>query len=114
MPTTYQCEKGHVFLFPEVVTEHVATVIHTFKDQAHKELDGVIPTLDWFETVTHRCPVEHCGCINLKEYIAPQENIISVKSVDLSEVDSYLKEGYLVESLYAKNAVLVKKQVTQP
>lgn len=37
-----------------------------------------------------------------------KEEIVSVKSVDLNEVDDLLKEGYVVKELYAKNAVLVK------
>ena len=38
-----------------------------------------------------------------------KEEIVSVKSVDLNDVDALLKEGYTVKELYAKNAVLIKK-----
>lgn len=37
-----------------------------------------------------------------------KEQIVSVKSVDLNEVDALLEQGYVVKELYAKNAVLVK------
>ena len=57
---------------------------------------------------SHVCP--YCQSLNIDEYFEPQANIASVKSVDLSEVDSLLKEGYVVHELYAKNAVLVKKE----
>jgi hypothetical protein len=38
----------------------------------------------------------------------PSEKIVSVKSVDLNDVDSWLSQGYVVRDLYAKNATIVK------
>ena len=56
---------------------------------------------------THCCP--YCQSLSYDEVVEPKEEITSVKSVDLAEVDKWLLEGYLVESLYAKTATLVKK-----
>jgi hypothetical protein len=38
-------------------------------------------------------------------------NITSVLSCDLDEVDTFLKQGYIVKELYAKTATLVKREV---
>jgi len=40
-----------------------------------------------------------------------ESKIVSVRSVELDGVDELLKEGYTVHALYAKNAVLTKKEV---
>jgi len=42
-----------------------------------------------------------------------ESEIVSVRSVGLDGVDELLKEGYTVHALYAKNAVLVKKEAKQ-
>ena len=55
---------------------------------------------------THVCP--HCHSLNIDEVPPVKEQIASVKSVDLANVDEYLKEGYVVHALYAKTAVLTK------
>ena len=55
------------------------------------------------------CPL--CGSFEFDEYKEVQPEISSVKSVPLAEVDDLLKEGYVVESLYAKTATLVKREI---
>ena len=55
---------------------------------------------------THVCP--YCRSLNLEEVVEILP-VVSVRSVDLSEVDNLLKEGYEVHELYAKTATLVKK-----
>ena len=58
-----------------------------------------------YVTTHHICP--YCGS---KYYDLFTPKITSVKSVDLSEVDKYLKQGYEVEQLYSKTATLIKKE----
>ena len=84
------CENGHIF-------EHVAKLTRmTFnKDQPDENLE--IPV----------CPI--CTTRIYSEYVLDKKQITSVISVNLDEVDSKLKEGYEVESLYAKTATLVKR-----
>lgn len=84
----YQCKEGHTFLFP--LTRHEG------KDENN-----------WVET--KHCPF--CMTANYEEYTEAQPDITSVKSVDLSQVDDYLKLGYTVKELYAKTATLVKLEV---
>lgn len=54
----------------------------------------------------HVCP--YCKSLNVDEYVEPQPNITSVISISIEEVDTKLKEGYVVRELYAKTATLVK------
>ena len=90
MTASFVCEKGHVFIYPSKQTKF-RTV-------------NTVPV----ETIeNHVCP--HCHTLNISE--APEDTITSVKSVDLSEVDGYLKEGYVVKELYSKTATLVKLAV---
>ena len=88
----YQCSNGHKFIHPKKARQYEdnSSISSNFEE--------------WYI-----CPI--CSDQDFDEYVEPKIEITSVKSVDLSEVDTYLKEGYLVESLYAKNAVLVKKEV---
>ncbi len=58
----------------------------------------------WSEYET--CP--YCSSIDITEYTETQPEINSVKSVDISQVDDYLKLGYTVKELYAKTATLIK------
>lgn len=51
------------------------------------------------------CP--YCSNIDISEFVEPLPEITSVKSVDLAQVDDYLKQGYTVKELYAKTATLV-------
>jgi hypothetical protein len=53
------------------------------------------------------CP--ECQSTDYDEYVLDQKRITSVVSVALSDVDARLKEGYEVESLYAKTATLVRR-----
>ena len=53
------------------------------------------------------CPI--CETRIYSEYVLDKKQITSVISVDIAEVDTKLKEGYEVESLYAKTATLVKR-----
>jgi hypothetical protein len=81
----YICEQNHEF-------EHTAKLI-TVKDNITLE-----------QSI---CP--YCQTIIYREN--KQENkITSVISVDLDKVDEKLKDGYIVESLYAKTATLVKRE----
>ena len=58
---------------------------------------------------TYVCPI--CGSFDFEEYKEPENEITSVKSVPLEEVDTYLKDGYTVKELYARSATLVKAEV---
>jgi len=84
----YICENGHEFL-------HTAKIIQI-------EPDGTS------QLETPVCPI--CQSVVYDEYVLGQKTITSVISVDLADVDARLKEGYVVESLYAKTATLVKKE----
>ncbi len=59
-------------------------------------------------TETHVCPF--CQSLEYTEFAEPQPEITSVVNVDLADVDAKLKEGYVVESLYAKTATLVRRE----
>lgn len=62
------------------------------------------------ETTTqefHVCP--YCNNVNIDEFVEPQQEITSVKSVNLEDVDEWLGKGYVVRELYAKTATLIKK-----
>jgi len=63
-------------------------------------------------TEYHVCP--YCLGLDVDELPEAQEQITSVKSVDLSEVDGWLKQGYTIKELYSKNATLVKTEAKQP
>lgn len=70
---------------------------------------GLEPTIE-----LHVCP--YCKNQNIDEIIiakAADLKIVSVISVELTQVDEKLKEGYEVHDLYAKTATLVKKAVQQ-
>ena len=60
---------------------------------------------------TYHCPF--CENQRFTEFIEPEPDIISVKSVDLNEVDTYLKDGYVVEAMFAKTAT-IKKLAIKP
>jgi len=68
----------------------------------------VFSVIDYTEF--HVCPF--CNSLEFSEYIEPQYEISSVKSVDLAAVDECLKQGYVVRELYAKTATLVKLEIT--
>ena len=84
----YICENDHIF-------EHTAKLHARSSD----EISSVeVPV----------CPI--CETRTYTEYVLDKKRIVSVVSVDLSEVDAKLKEGYEVDSLYAKTATLVKRE----
>jgi hypothetical protein len=92
MMNRFECEDCHkTFLYPAVMTTEMPQTPDT-----------------WFEV--RICP--YCHSMNIKEVeqTIPVEQITSVKSVDLAEVDELLKQGYQVHELYAKTATLVKKE----
>ena len=82
----YICENDDIF-------EHTATKIVTGENMAIE---------------TPVCPLCHTAVYS--EYVLDKQQITSVISVDLADVDARLKEGYVVESLYAKTATLVMKE----
>jgi len=63
------------------------------------------------EATEYRC-CPYCGSMDFDEIVKEESEIVSVKSVPLDEVDDWLSKGYTVQSLYAKNAVLIKKAET--
>ncbi len=63
------------------------------------------------EATEYRC-CPYCGSMDFDEIVKEESEIVSVKSVNLDEVDDWLSKGYTVQSLYAKNAVLIKKAET--
>ena len=99
----YQCKAGHKFLWAAVVTEHTTKNVVVNLNVDEKEF-----VTDWFEVVSHRCPVEGCGSIEISEYIEPAEVVESLVSVPHSEVNAKIAEGYQVKSIYVKETVLVK------
>lgn len=112
----YQCSpKGHRFLWAAVVTEHVTKNVH-FEQKASDLLSSVV-LADWFEVVSHRCPVEGCGSIEISEYTEPKRKLVSQVEVPRADVDKYLKIGYEEIATYVNKTVLglyeqaeVKKQ----
>lgn len=93
------------------------TFVHPAKLREHRQKELLIPRtqapvipndFDSVETEIYVCP--HCKSLNFDEFVEPEADITSVKSVPLEEVDSYLKQGYKVRELYAKNATLIKTE----
>lgn len=92
----YICEYDHIF-------EHTAK-LHTLSQNEQDSIKSR-EELDTIEVSV--CPI--CETRIYAEYVLDKKKITSVVSVDLSEVDAKLKEGYEVDNLYAKTATLVKK-----
>ena len=90
MTTEYVCNNGHKFLHPAILTVESKLTVST--------------AIDGNTLASHVCPECHSAEIS----VAPEENIVSVKSVPLEEVDTWLAEGYKVRELYAKTATLIK------
>ena len=63
-------------------------------------------------TETHVCPF--CLQREFDEFVEPQPQIVSVKSVPIEDVDALIKEGYVVLEVYAKTCNLIKKEVKNP
>jgi len=58
---------------------------------------------------TSVCPF--CQGLEFEEYVEPQPQIVSVKSVPIEDADALIKEGYVVleGGIYAKTCNLIKK-----
>lgn len=82
------CNLNHKFHYPAKLTQNTCT--------EHEFIEIQV------------CPF--CYSKTFTEYIEPEADIISVKSVPLEEVDAHLQEGYKVRELYAKTATLVKSE----
>lgn len=87
----YKCDAGHEFI-------HTAKLI-----KIHHSDEAATQTIEM-----QVCP--YCLTIDYQEFKI-KDTIVSVISTALSDVDSFLKDGYEVESLYAKTATLVKKEI---
>jgi hypothetical protein len=98
LATQFECDKGHVFLYPAKIVKGLNPNDRTVA------LGPIAIQGDSIET--HVCPF--CQSLNIKELLEIQPNIASVKSVPLEEVDSWLTKGYVVHELYAKTATLKK------
>jgi hypothetical protein len=100
----YVCDKAHRFLFPSIQTETIPQ-----QDVIKDDLSAMMKITTSLAIEKHVCP--YCSSADIS--IAPEEDITSVKSVPLEEVDTYLKEGYKVRELYAKTATLIKTEAKQ-
>ena len=101
----YQCSKCN-----EVFTHTAKIVVADAKEGSSAIIMSVNPLLfvaSYSETAV--CPF--CHNIKFSEYVEPEADIVSVKSVPLEEVDGWLLQGYIVKDLYAKTGTLVKKEV---
>lgn len=99
----YQCPDGHIFVIPgRIIAANAPEKALNFE-----EMHNVVTIT--YETAC--CPI--CKDTKFSEYVEPQPEITSVKSVDLAQVDDFLKQGYTVRELYAKTATLVKLEAKQ-
>ena len=39
------------------------------------------------------------------------DDVVDVKSVEFPEVEAFVKQGYVVQSLYAKNVLMIKRKL---
>jgi len=103
------CKKS----FIKTAKKSSITVTVLFKDdkpESETSNDNSISTKTATEGFEKRvCP--YCESVDIDDLVEVQTEISSVKSVPLAEVDDLLKEGYVVESLYAKTATLVKREI---
>jgi len=87
----YQClDCTKKFIFPTKKTVEVPTIV---------------ASLDYIKE-EYVCP--KCGSFEFDEYKEPEEQIESVVTVDIPDVDLKLKEGYVVKQIYQKNVVMIK------
>lgn len=99
----YLCVNKHMFIHPAK-----RVVGKSQQPQPSSDQDFYINT----EAVeSYVCPF--CQSLEYSEFVEPKPEITSVISVDLADVDVKLKEGYVVESLYAKTATLVRREVSK-
>jgi len=47
-----------------------------------------------------------------REKAEAEAEIVGIKSVDINEADTYLKQGYELKDTYAKTVTLIKKENT--
>src|SRR4030042_2645185 len=91
------CKK--VFMHPAKKTEHN----HFFP----KGGDLIPPVLsDQMEK--HVCPF--CHGLEFDEYVEPQQEIQSIKSVPIEDADALITQGYVVLEAFAKTVTLIKKE----
>lgn len=99
------CEKQ--FLYP---LKQEVLAVSTDPIPAISSTDATQSASTWNTTsTTHRCP--YCGSLNIDEIPAEpkqEQSIDSAVQVLWDEVDSYLKQGYVIVERYAKNATLFK------
>ncbi len=102
----YLCCNGHKFIHPAKLVYHD----YSKTDETEQKI-GAISIIEPLVIATEEysvCP--DCGVTAYIEYVEAEPEITSVKSVDLSQVDDYLKMGYVVRELYAKTATLCKME----
>ncbi len=92
---------GKTFLYAAILTTESTP---TFDFNQTTSATQISTTFN-FSVEKHVCP--YCQSLNLDE--VQDGDIVSVKSVDLADVDEWLKQGYTVHELYAKTCTLVKK-----
>jgi hypothetical protein len=101
----YQCVDPTckaIFHYPAKKTELKITMNLTFKEND----DMKVQTQNTEGLETHVCPV--CKGMFFMEYDEPQPDIISMKSVDINQVDEYLKQGYKVKESSTTKACIIK------
>ncbi|MCL2642799.1 MAG: hypothetical protein FWD52_04730 [Candidatus Bathyarchaeota archaeon] len=87
----YQCAAGHIFLHPTIITT---------SSTLNEEL---------LTTQTSNCP--HCHSLSFDEAPPTEQTLkeyTNVLSVPVNEINKWLDQGYKVEKLYEKTAILVK------
>ena len=124
----YQCEKEHLFSHPAKLT--IGSIPHTQLDLLNSLIEEglkdktpeIAPIVEIFQTITKVmgegtfekfvCP--ECRTHNFKEYDEPQLDIVSMKSVDINQVDDYLTQGYKVKESSTTKACIVKYAEVAP
>lgn len=61
---------------------------------------------------SHVCP--YCQSRDIDELVEPQPEIYSLRKAALEEVDGLINIGYMVHSVFANHAILVKKEEKKP
>jgi hypothetical protein len=98
--TKYKCDKGHKFIHPAIRKEPYTV----YSPKTPMAIDKLL-TIE-----THVCPFcvqKGIENLNFDEFVEPEADITSVKSVALEDVDTWLAKGYKVHELYSKSAALV-------
>lgn len=122
----YQCEKcNKTFSHPRKQIDHYGKDVKTLnfslngekisKEQLaylRTELSRFALSADYLENETYVCPF--CDSMAFKDFDAPKPDIVSMKSVDIKEVDELLKQGYKVKESSTTKACLVKYAEVAP